>query len=130
MDEDLGASDEDARSVLERELYWAGNAATPATSSTRELRMELHEFTASMRADERTRVPRREPLIASASRWRRSVKVLIYEALRPVTHRYDRLLGDLASLNRVAVERLAEAEAEIEALRRELDDHRTSGEHS
>jgi hypothetical protein len=50
------------------------------------------------------------------------VKVLIYQALRPVTHRYDRLLGDLAAMNRMLAERLADAEAEIDALRRRLDE--------
>lgn len=118
------ASDDDARSVLERELYWAGDANTLASQSTRELRIALHDFAAARRADERSRVPRQEPLLGSMSRWKRSVKVFMYEALRPVTHRYDRLLGDLASMNRVVVERLAEAEAEIASLRQELEDLR------
>jgi hypothetical protein len=120
-----GDADDEARRVLERELYWAGDAATAASQSTQELRIALHDFAAAMRADARSRLPRQEPLIGSASSWKRSVKILMYEALRPVTHRYDRLLGDLASMNRFAVERLADAEAEIERLRRELEDLRT-----
>jgi hypothetical protein len=115
-------SGDDARDVLERELYWAGDPNTRTSQSTRELRIALHDFAARMRADERSRVPRQEPLIGSASRWKRSVKVLIYQALRPVTHRYDRLLGDLAAMNRMLAERLADAEAEIDALRRRLDE--------
>jgi hypothetical protein len=116
------APGDDARDVLERELYWAGDPNTRTSQSTRELRIALHDFAARMRADERSRVPRQEPLIGSASRWKRSVKVLIYQALRPVTHRYDRLLGDLAAMNRMLAERLADAETEIDALRRRLDE--------
>jgi hypothetical protein len=119
-----GASDDDARFVLERELYWAGDASTSTSQSTRELRIALHDFAAAMRADERSRIPSREPLLGSASSWKRSVKVFSYTALRPITHRYDRLLGDLATLTRVAVERLAEAEAEIAVLRQDLEDLR------
>ena len=118
------ASDDDARTVLERELYWAGDPNTATSGDTRELRIALHDFVAAMRADERSRVPSREPLLGSASRWKRSAKVFSYAALRPVTHRYDRLLGDLATLNRVMVERLAEAEEEIATLRRDLEDLR------
>ncbi len=118
------ASDDDARRVLERELYWAGDPNTLTSGNTRELRIALHDFVAAMRADERSRVPTREPLLGSASRWKRSVKIFSYSALRPITHRYDRLLGDLATLNRVMVERLAEAEEEIAALRRDVEDLR------
>ena len=119
-----GASDDDSRIILERELYWAGEPSTSASQSTRELRIALHDFAAAMRADERSRIPSREPLLGSASSWKRSVKVFSYTALRPITHRYDRLLGDLAALTRVVVERLAEAEAEIAALRQDLEDLR------
>jgi hypothetical protein len=55
--------------------------------------------------------------LGSASSWKRQVKGWSYVVLRPVTHRYDRLLGDLATLNRMLAERLADAEAEIERLR-------------
>ncbi len=124
------ASDDDARIVLERELYWAGDPSTSTSQSTRELRIALHDFAAAMRADERSRVPSREPLLGSASSWKRSVKVFSYTALRPITHRYDRLLGDLATLTRVVVERLAEAEAEIAVLRQDLEDLRPPTEQS
>jgi hypothetical protein len=113
---------DDARSVLERELYWAGDPSTPTSQSTRQLRIALHDFAAAMRADERSRIPRQEPLLGSAAKWKRSVKVFSYVALRPITHRYDRLLGDLATLTRMLAERLANAEAEIDALKKELQD--------
>jgi hypothetical protein len=114
--------DDDARSVLERELYWAGDPSTPTSQSTRQLRIALHDFAAAMRADERSRIPRQEPLLGSAAKWKRSVKVFSYVALRPITHRYDRLLGDLATLIRMLAERLADAEAEIDALKKERQD--------
>lgn len=110
---------DDARSVLERELYWAGDPSTPTSQSTRQLRIALHDFAAAMRADERSRIPRQEPLLGSAAKWKRSVKVFSYVALRPITHRYDRLLGDLATLTRMLAERLADAEAEIDALKKQ-----------
>jgi len=122
------ASDDDARTVLERELYWAGDPNTAETGSSAELRISLHDFVAAMRADEHSRVPSREPMLGSTSRWKRSVKVFGYGLLRPVTHRYDRLIGDLAALDRAIVERLAEAEAEIATLRRELDELRRRSE--
>jgi hypothetical protein len=116
--------EDDARRVLERELYWAGDPTTAESGSTRRLRIALHDFAAALRADSRSRVPRQEPLLGSASRWKRSVKASAYVALRPITHRYDRLLADLATLTRMLAERLADAEAEIEELRRRVD-----GEH-
>jgi hypothetical protein len=120
--DDADAVTDDARSVLERELYWAGDPSTPTSQSTRQLRIALHDFAAAMRADERSRIPRQEPLLGSAAKWKRSVKVFSYVALRPITHRYDRLLGDLATLTRMLAERLANAEAEIDALKKELQD--------
>jgi hypothetical protein len=108
---------DDARSVLERELYWAGDPTSVASRSTAELRIALHDFVAAMRADERSPIPRREPLLGSQAQWKRNAKLLIYRAFRPVSRRYDRLLGDLATLTRLLADRLADAEAEIERLR-------------
>jgi hypothetical protein len=119
---------DDARSLLERELYWAGDPNTPTSQSTKQLRIALHDFAARMRADERSRVPRQEPLLGSASRWKRNVKVSVFSTLRPVTHRYDRLLAELATMSRMLAERLAEAEAQIEVLRREVQELRSSQE--
>jgi hypothetical protein len=45
----------------------------------------------------------------------------MYRAIRPVSRRYDRLLADLGTLTRMLADRLAEAEAEIERLRAQLD---------
>src|SRR5581483_5510772 len=102
---------EDPRAVLERELYWAGDATSPTSQSTRELRVALHDFAATMRADERSPIPRDEPQLGSPSRWKRKTKASFYVLLRPITHRYDRLLADL----------LADAEAEIARLREAIE---------
>lgn len=114
---DDGATGSDARLALERELYWAEDATPRTNLSTQELRVALHEFAAVMRADERAVIPRDEPLLGSARRWRRQFKGGMYYFLRPITHRYDRLLGDLATLNRILADRLADAEAEVQRLR-------------
>jgi hypothetical protein len=122
MAEPVPPNDDDARRVLERELYWVGDPTTAESGSTRQLRIALHDFAAALRADSRSRVPRQEPLLGSASRWKRNVKVSFYLALRPVTHRYDRMLADLATLTRMLAERLADAEAEIAQLKERLAD--------
>ena len=126
MADDHSAADDDARSALERELYWAGDPS-PAGGSTSEVRIGLHDFVASMRADERSPIPRQEPLLGSQAQWKRNSKLLMYRALRPISRRYDRLLGDLASLTRALADRLADAEAEIEKLRDALQERDASG---
>ncbi len=121
MPDPAPSPEDDARSVLERELYWAGDAASDPSRSTADLRIALHDFAASMRADERSAIPRQEPLLGSQAPWKRNTKLLMYRALRPVSRRYDRLLADLATLTRILADRLADAEAEIERLRSELE---------
>jgi len=106
-----------ARDMLERELYWAEDATQRANLSTKELRVALHEFAAALKADQRTIIPWNEPQLGSTKRWRRRMKGGIYYLLRPVTRRYDRLLLDLASLARLLADRLAEAEGELDRLR-------------
>lgn len=119
--------DDDARSVLERELYWAGDPTPSGGRSTAELRIALHDFVASMRADERSPIPRQEPLLGSQATWKRNAKLLMYRASRPVSRRYDRLIGDLATLARMLADRLADAEAEIEKLRTALEERAPEG---
>jgi hypothetical protein len=119
--------DDDARSVLERELYWAGDPPTSAARSTDDLRVALHDFVAAMRADERSPIPRGEPLLGSQAPWKRNTKLLMYRAIRPVSRRYDRLLADLATLTRILADRLVEAEAEIARLRATLEERSPQG---
>ena len=112
---------DDARSALERELYWAGHTTNAETGTTSELRAELQDFVAVMRADERSPFPRQEPLLGSQTPWKRRTKLLMYRGTRPISRRYDRLLADLATLTRMLADRLDAAEVEIERLRAELE---------
>jgi hypothetical protein len=114
----LGASPTEA---LLREMYWAEQATPRGRMSTPEIRDELHDFAALMRADEKLVIPRGEPNLAAVSRWRRQLKLRLFRLMRPISWRYDRLLGDHAELTTTLAERLAAAEAEIGRLRAELD---------
>ncbi len=110
----------DAVHALERELYWAEEATPRARMSTSEVRDAIHDLAMSMRDDEKQVVPRGEPNLASTSRWRRQVKFRLFRLFRPISWRYDRLLGDLAELTASLADRLAQAEAEVARLRAEL----------
>ena len=112
---------------LERELYWAEDVTPRANMTTAEIRVALHEFAAVMRADERAAIPRDEPQLGSMSKWRRGLKAQLFSFLRPIGHRYDRLLGDLAVLTRTLADRLADAEAEVDRLRRQLEERDGKG---
>jgi hypothetical protein len=97
--------------------------------TTPDVRDELHDFAALMRADEKLAIPRGEPNLAAISRWRRQLKLRLFRLLRPISWRYDRLLGDHAELTTVLAERLAAAESEIARLRADLERlHREGGE--
>jgi hypothetical protein len=113
----LGASPAEA---LLREMYWAEEATPRGRMSTPDVRDELHDFAALMRADEKLVIPRGEPNLAALSRWRRQLKLRLFRLMRPISWRYDRLLGDHAELTTTLAERLAAAEAEIGRLREEL----------
>ena len=113
----LGPSPAEA---LLREMYWAEEATPRGRMSTPDVRDELHDFAALMRADEKLVIPRGEPNLAAISRWRRQLKLRLFRLMRPISWRYDRLLGDHAELTTTLAERLAAAEAEIGRLREEL----------
>ena len=113
----LGAAPTEA---LLREMYWAEEATPRGRMSTSDVRDELHDFAALMRADEKLVIPRGEPNLAAISRWRRQLKLRLFRLMRPISLRYDRLLGDHAELTATLAERLAAAEAEIGRLRAEL----------
>jgi hypothetical protein len=112
--------DDAAFSHIARELYWAGDATSRSRMSTPEVRDELHDFAALMRADERLPIPRGEPNLASVSRWRRQLKFRLFRVLRPISWRYDRLLADHAELTTALAERVQQLEAEVARLREEL----------
>jgi hypothetical protein len=123
MEEDNTATHVDdsawADEALERELYWAEQRTTrgPTVHKIAELREALREFEALMLDDERNMYPRAEPNLASGTKWRRALKLRVYRFLRPVTRRYDRLIGELAGLTLSLAERLRESEAEVARLR-------------
>jgi hypothetical protein len=107
--------------ALLREMYWAEEATPRGRMTTPDVRDELHDFAALMRADEKLAIPRGEPNLAAISRWRRQLKLRLFRLMRPISWRYDRLLGDHAELTTVLAERLAAAESEIARLRAELE---------
>ncbi|MBI3648725.1 MAG: hypothetical protein HY240_08255 [Actinobacteria bacterium] len=104
-----------------RELYWADEAASRSRLSTEEVRNELHDLTALLRADERLTIPRGEPNLASISRWRRQLKLGLFRLMRPISWRYDRLLADHAELTTALAERVLQLEAEVARLREDPD---------
>jgi hypothetical protein len=105
---------------LVRQLYWQGGSQRDAQGSV-EVRDRLLEFAGQMRVDQQMRIPYGEPTLASRTRSRRRLKFAIFRFLRPVSWRYDRLLGDLADLNARLAEELIAAETEIARLRERLD---------
>jgi hypothetical protein len=106
-----------AASELARELYWAQDRVSRARLTTPEVRDRLMDLAAQLRADELAMVPQGEGYLASPSRWRRRLKYGLFRSLRPVSRRYDRLVGDLAELTTGLAERLMAAEVEIARIR-------------
>jgi hypothetical protein len=115
-------SENDLRDALAREMYWAEEATPRSRMDTGEVRDALHDFAVLMRDDERQIVPRGEPNLASRTRWRRRVKLRLFRLFRPISWRYDRLLGDLGELNAALADRVAVLEAEVARLKRERDE--------
>jgi hypothetical protein len=110
-----------ARAALERELYWAEEVTPRWRMDISEVRDALHDFAVLMRADETQAIPRGEPNLAARKRWKRRLKFRLFRLLRPISWRYDRLLGDLSELSVALADRVAVAEAEIDRLRSELE---------
>ncbi|MDP9328361.1 MAG: hypothetical protein M3P10_09150 [Actinomycetota bacterium] len=106
---------------LARELYWAEEGTPRGNMSTAEVRNELHDFAALMRADERVAIPRGEATLSSTSRWRRRLKLGLFRLMRPISWRYDRLLADEAELTTALAERVQQLEAEVAELNARLD---------
>ena len=115
-------SENDARSALERELYWAEEATPRSRMNTAEVRDALHDFAMLMRDDEKALIPRGEPNLASRSKWRRRLKFRLFRLFRPISWRYDRLLGDLGELNAALADRVVALETEVKELRAKLGD--------
>ena len=114
-------SDDAAFRDLSRELYWAEESAPRGRMSTTDVRNELHDFAALMRADERLEIPRGEANLASTSAWRRQLKLRLFRLMRPISWRYDRLLADHAELTTALAERVQQLEVEVSRLREEVE---------
>ena len=115
-------SDDAPAEHLARELYWAEEATRLGGMTTADVRNELHDFAALMRADEQLAIPRGEVNLASTSRWRRQLKLRLFRVMRPISWRYDRLLADEAELTTALAERVQQLEAELAQLRARLED--------
>ena len=115
-------SENDARSALEREIYWAEDASVRSRMDTSEVRDLLHDFAMLMRADEKQAVPRGEPELGSGSRMRRKTKVLQFRLLRPMRRRNDRLLAEFGELTAALADRVVALESEVEELQAKLGD--------
>lgn len=118
---------EDARTSLERELYWAEEATRRSRMDTSEVRDALHDFVVMMRDDEKQVVPRGEPNLAARKRWKRQLKLRLFRVTRPVSWRYDRLLGELGELAAGLADRVAVLEADVARLRKELEERERRG---
>jgi hypothetical protein len=110
-------SENDLRDALAREMYWAEEATPRSRMDTGEVRDALHDFAILMRDDEKQVIPRGEPNLASTKRWCRGLKLRLFRLFRPVSWRYDRLLGDLGELNAALADRVAVLEAEVRRLK-------------
>jgi hypothetical protein len=120
-DADAGSSDDalaDAarRGGLENP---AGTGARPrSTARLGDLAAELER---QLQSDRRADVPD-EPILRSGSAWGRWMKRTMYDTLRPITRRYDRICASLATLSTSTAERLEALEAEVARLRRRVDE--------
>jgi cytosine/adenosine deaminase-related metal-dependent hydrolase len=104
---------------LAREVYWASDGASRPSAAVGSLRGRLDAFIQQMRADERQLMPFGETLLGSAAGWKRRTKLAVWRLTRFSTKRYDRLLADLAEMNRELAQRLHETEEEVARLREE-----------
>ncbi len=116
------SSENETRDELAREMYWAEEATPRSRMDTAAVRDALHDFALLMRDDEKQVIPRGEPNLASRRRYRRRLKVRLFRLFRPISWRYDRLLGDLGELNAALADRVAELEAEVARLRAKAGD--------
>jgi hypothetical protein len=110
-------SENEGRSALEREIYWAEEATPRSSVDTSEVRDLLHDFAVLVRADEKQAIPRGEPYIGSRSRVRRKAKSLQYLIFRPIRKRHDRLIADLGELAAALADRVVALEAEVKRLK-------------
>jgi hypothetical protein len=114
------STDDPAFRELARELYWVPDGATRGLMDVAEVRDRLHDLWGQMRSDERAVIPVGETNLGSPTRWRRRLKYLLWRLLRPVSWRYDRLIGDHAELTTALADRVLALEAEVRRLEAQL----------
>ncbi|HEX9822971.1 MAG TPA: class I SAM-dependent methyltransferase [Actinomycetota bacterium] len=118
-------SQDTAREELERELYWAqlGEPGRPVRTAE-ELSATLKALERDLRASLTRPEPPPEWEADRGPRWKRKLKGMLARILRPVSRRYDRVTGDLASLTSALAERVRRAEADIRRLEAGLTEAR------
>ena len=117
----MGNEPDPAADALVRQLYWEQRGTPPSALGAADVRERLIEFVAKMRTDENLVIPFGEPTLLSRRGSRRKLKYMIFRLARPVSWRYDRLVGDLAELSVGLAERLVAAETEIARLRERVE---------
>jgi hypothetical protein len=119
---------EDAAYVsLARNLYWANTPGDRGDLGASHVREQMLEFVAKLRADERLSIPLGEPYLGARTTQKRKAKRRVFRALRFMTRRYDRLLGDAVQLTSALAQRVVQLEHEIEHLRAEMTDEASEG---
>lgn len=116
----MEADPQRARSLLERELYWAVEPGGGAPGPLRDLRRRLEELADTLRADLARPFPARDPALEAGSRWRRAVKRFLYRFLRPFTRRHDRLASELAAMSLELVDHLVRVQADLRRVENEV----------
>jgi len=121
-----GAKDrEGASEALEDLARAAGPGDAGGTEarphSTARLGDVAAELERQLQSDRRADIPD-EPILRSGPAWGRWVKRTMYDTLRPITRRYDRICASLATLTTSTAERLEALEAEVAQLRRQVED--------
>lgn len=106
----MHADPDRARSLLERELYWATDQGIQAPGPLRDLRRRLEDLTDTLRADLSRPFPSRDPLLDAGRGWRRALKRFLYRFLRPFMRRHDRVASELAAMSLELVDHLARVE--------------------
>ena len=117
----MGNEPDPAADALVRQLYWEQRGTPPSALGAADVREHLIEFVAKMRTDENLVIPFGEPTLLSRRGSRRKLKYMIFRLARPVSWRYNRLVGDLAELSVGLAERLVAAETEIARLRERVE---------
>ena len=120
-DAGAGSSDEALADLARRAEFGDATGAGAAPRSTARLGDVAAELERQLQSDRRADVPD-EPILRSGGTLGRWMKRTMYDTLRPITRRYDRICASLATLSTSTAERLEALEAEVARLRRRVED--------